>query len=326
MTQQPSVAEANYKKVSALVDRWLELHKGETFDLDMVCRQLEISQRENRHFVVQKLAYEVSRERLEKSNRIYRTIDSTLVKIDWVNATESEVLDLRWPYGHEDESHFSFDGQVHISPGDIIIMAGVSNTGKTAWCMNLLWENMDAYPCTLMGNEYQASKFKRRARRMDWADPLDDHGAPKFELIERYDGWKDAIQPDNINIIDWISLDDKFYMIGAILQGIRSKLRRGIAVIALQKTAGKEFGLGGGFSEHLASLYLSMDFERLTVTKCKEWNGKNPNGVIDGFTIVDGGAKFHNIRPIKKCPKCYGWSVTKGTKCDECFGRGYVDK
>lgn len=325
MTQQPSVIEATYKKIAALVDQWLDLHKGETFDLDTICRQLEITQRENRHNVVKKLAYDLGKGKVEKSNRIYRVLDNTLVNIDWVNADESEHLDIRWPFGREDDSHFTYDGNVFIAPSDLIVIAGVSNMGKTTWCLNFLWENMDLHHCRLIGNEYQASKFKRRVSPMTWADPLNEHGAPKFELIERYDGWKDAVDPDAVNIIDWIGLEDKFYMIGAILQGIRSKLRKGIAVVALQKSSDKTLGTGGGFSQHLASLYLALDYERMTTVKAKEWNGTNPNNQMDAFCIVDHGSKFHRIRRIKVCPQCRGYAaVKKNTKC-ECGGTGYVD-
>ena len=325
MMQEPSVNESAAKKIWLLVDQWLEIHQNESFNLETICRQLEITQRENRNSVARKLAYEVHRGKLEKSNRIYRSIDLTLVNIDWVNAIESELLPIRWPVGHEDGSCFSFNENVHISPGDIIVIAGGSNFGKTTFCLNLLWDNMDDFPVTVMGNEYQANKFKRRVSHMTWAEPINEHGAPKFELIERYEGWKDIIRPDNINIIDWINLEDKFYLIGSILQGIKSKLRKGIAVVALQKKSGTELGTGGGFSQHLASLYLSMDYERITVTKCKEWNGTNPNGMMDSFTIVDSGTQFHDIHRIKQCPQCHGYAAIKhNTRC-ECAGKGFID-
>lgn len=317
-----------YKRIATLVDSWLENHKGETFDLDLICRQLEIRERDNRHNVVKKLSYEVNRGKLEKSNRIYRYIDNTIKYIDWVNADEKDTLDIKWPCGHEDDSEFGFAGNIVVSPGDIIVVAGQSNMGKTAFCLNFLWENMDNYPCTLMGNEYVGTKFKRRVNRMTWNDPMNGNGSPKFELIERRDNWKDIIRPDNINIVDWINLGDNFYQIGVIIDGIQSKLCNGtgIALLSIQKSAGKSLGLGGGFSEHLASVYLSIDYELLTVIKCKEWHTKNPNNQVYGFSIVDGGTKFHNIREMKKCPKCWGKGYTTQGKCDECEGKGWVDK
>jgi hypothetical protein len=161
---------------------------------------------------------------------------------------------------------------------------------------------------------------------MNWRNPINEDGTPKFELIERYDDWKDIIRPNNINIIDWVTVNDgEFYKMGSLIQGIQSKLDRGIAVIALQKNQAKGLGEGGDFSVRLASLYLTMDFEKLTVVKAKEYEGTNPNNKTYGFNIVDGGCKFHRIREIKKCPKCYGSGHTKAGACEECIGTGYID-
>jgi hypothetical protein len=160
---------------------------------------------------------------------------------------------------------------------------------------------------------------------MTWHNPLTSQGNSKFELIERRSDWKALIRPNNINIIDWINLDDNFYKIGSIIEGIQSKLKEGIAVISIQKSENKGLGLGGGFSEHLASLYLTLDFEKMTVRKCKEWHDHNPNGEIYKFTIVEGGTKFHNIHTVKKCKKCGGTGHFRLTDCELCNGTGVVE-
>ena len=314
-----------YKNIARMVERWLPLHKGETFDLDTICRQLSITDRDDRHRVTIRLYHAVESEVLAKVGRLYSYIDKTCKLIRWWEASDEGRVALRWPYGHEDNSGFDFADNVSISAGDIVIVAGVSNMGKTTLCMNLLVENMDYFPCTLMGNEYTGSKFKRRLSRMNWCNPLTEEGLPKFDLIERREKWQDIIKPDNINIIDWINLSDNFYQVGAIIEGIQAKLRNGIAIISLQKSEGKSLGLGGGFSEHLASLYLAVDFERLTVRKAKEWTGKNPNGKMYGFSIVDGGSKFHNIREVKPCRSCSSTGKGKGGDCEKCIGKGYID-
>ncbi len=322
--------DGRYKKASQVVNEWLELHTGEAFNLDMICRQLNVSDRESRKLVAIKLAYEVEHRKLEKLNSphlpsLYRAIDNTLKIIDWVNASDLDVLNLTWPYGREDDSHFGFDGKVTISPGDVIVIAGVSNMGKTCFCLNMLWENMDKYPCFLMGNEYTPAKFKRRVKRMTWANPLKEDGSPKFDLVDRREGWKDIIKPDYINIIDWIDLGDNFYQIGKVIEGIQGKLKNGIAVIALQKAPGKGLGLGGSFSLALCTLYLTIDFERLTVVKAKEWNSSNPNNTMYAFRIVDGGTKFHDIRRVKPCYSCRGSGAGKEGKCPTCLGTGYTE-
>ena len=102
-------------------------------------------------------------------------------------------------------------------------------------------------------------------------------------------------------------------------------MRDGIALITIQKDANKSRGLGGQFSEHLASLYFAFDYNRITCVKAKEWTENNPNGNQWGFEIVNHGSTFSNIRPIEKCKRCFGTGSVKGGTCDECFGTGYKD-
>ena len=314
-----------YKKVSAIVETWLEVHRGETFDLDLVCRQLQITERENRHFVAMKLAYEVRQQKLEKLNRIYRYINKDKDIIDWYNSNVDKTININWPKGR-DGTKFGFDGCVCISPGDIIVVAGVSNMGKTTFAQNFLWENMDNYPCVLMGNEYTPVKFKRRISRMTWNDPILD-GKPKFELIKRLENWADIIEPDKITIIDWISLPaNELYNIGHVMQGIQSKLGNGVGLIVLQKDENSNLGRGRAFSEELASLYLTIDKGRMSVRKAKEWFQHDPNREVYGFDITNGGVEFRNIRPLVKCFSCKGSGQVKGNECYTCHGTGYIEK
>ena len=314
-----------YKKISALVDTWLEAHMGETFDLDIVCRQLQIFERENRHSVVMKLAYEVRQNRLEKINRTYRYIDKSKDVLNWWDADPDETIKINWPQGR-DGSKFGFDGCVCVSPGDILVVAGVSNMGKSAFAQNFLWENMDNYPCDLMGNEYTPIKFRRRISRMKWNNPLREDGTPKFELIKRTEHWKDIIEPDKITIIDWIALPaNELYTIGAVMQGIQDRLRKGIALVVLQKDENSPLGRGRAFSEELSSFYLTIDKGRMTVRKAKEWYNHNPNGEVYGFDITNGGTEFRNIRKLVKCFNCNGTGHKGGGQCYSCKGSGYIE-
>jgi len=310
-----------------LVAEWLMYHRGETFDLDTICRQLEVKTRDDRHSVVKKLAYEVSRKTLDKINRQYTYIDKTFTLIDWQHASEHDEVALKWPYGRGDEgtpNYFPLD-EITICEGDIIVLAGVSNMGKTAFILNLLWENMDAFPCTLQGSEYKPADFKRRIKPMTWANPLKEDGTPKFELIERHDRWQDIIRPDNINLIDWINLGDQFYQIGKIIEAIKAPLRKGVAVIAIQKDEDKKLGMGGGWGEHLSTVYLLFDKERLTIRKAKRSTGTNLNGKVFGFRIVDEGTKFTDIRELERCRHCWGSGKFRGGECDDCQGKGWID-
>ncbi len=318
--------EGLYKAASKAVDNWLELHAGETFDLDIICRQMEIHEAAKRNLISNKLAYEVKQGNLEKRNRIYTIVNKNIRIIEWDKVDANNTLSIKWPCSHLDASEFDFENHIVVSQSDLIVFAGVSNMGKTCLAQNFMFENMGNYPVQYMVNEYNPGKFKRRIAKMDWSNPFKDDGVPKFRLIERHEDWKYAIEPDWINIIDWINMGTDFYNIGIIMEGIQDKLKKGIAVICLQKNEGKDLGLGGQFSEHLASVYFLVDFQRLTVRKVKEHdNSMQPNGKVYGFEIIDG-VHFANIRQLKPCPKCHSRCLTNKVECIDCHSSGFIDK
>ncbi len=335
MTQPPEVRQNDpkFKEVSKRIDEWLPLHQGERFDLDLVCRQNSLDTAVTRNHASRKLAYEVKKGLLEKDGRYYRYIDNTLVPVEWIDKKDSPVLDIQWPRGHESEnqgwtdSRFGFDGHCVITAGSLIVLAGVTNTGKTTFSRNFLLANMDYMPCTLFVNEnIQGEEFNESINKMTWANPFKEDGTSKFEVFERWENHKDVIRPDGINIIDWLMVSDNFFLIGQMLEGIKKKLRKGIALVAIQKDPMKDAGVGGMFGEHLATLYLAMNFGRVLVKKCKKpSSGYNPNFKWYGFDIVNEGTQFHKIREVKKCSRCYGSGKKGGSKCPVCLGSGYID-
>ena len=327
------VSEGDYQKVSLHVKDWLDLHKGETFDLDVICRQLEINERENRKYVAIELNRKVEQKFLEKNTNsrpaTYRYVDKTVKDIKWAEASSKDELFVRFPISHYDDTYFPFGEYIVTRPADIWVVAGVSNKGKSTLVRNLLWDNMDLMPCRMMVSEYAPGRFKSVVSRMTWANPLKTDGTPKFELIERHSDWRYAIAPDALNIIDWIGLGDNFWEIRTIIEGIQDTLRGGMAIIVLQKNEGKTLGEGGAFSEQRASVYLNIDSGVLTVRKIKECkNNMYFDGKSYGFDVIDGGAGLADIREVKKCPACSGSGISykKGEgkdSCDKCRGTGW---
>ncbi len=319
-----------YKRVDSLVKACVDAQELDRFDLDSICRHLQVFERQNRHYVSTSLGKLVNQGKLEKlssgAHFYYKYVNNNKRIINWNDVDSDNTLPIRWPCSHLDCSEFGFSQSIVVSQGDLIVVAGVSNMGKTTFAQNFLFENMDAFDCQMMVNEYNPGKFKRRVQKMTWGNPFRENGEPKFTLVERHEDWKYAIEPDQVNIIDWINISDgDFYKIGGIMEGIQGKLRKGIALIVLQKNEAKDLGTGGQFSEHLASVYFNIDKNRLSVRKIKEYNGHNPNGKIWGFDI-DGGTDFHFIRELKPCPKCHSRCLVNKIDCLDCHSTGYVDR
>jgi len=266
---------------------------------------------------------------------LYRKV-VTVEPIKWWEADESETFDFRWPMGHgyDEYSEFGFEGLIEVNAGDIIILAGESNAGKTAFALNILAENLH-HGCVLMGNEYTVQgakpspKFKRRMQRMDWVDWMNGDGQPKFSLLPVELNYEDHVVPGKINIMDWIALPDKFWQIRDVLHDIQKTNGAGVSVACLQKGRGQELAEGGKYTEQFASVYLTFDRmgdneTRLTVGKVKAPKGR-VIGRTWGFELVNYGANLYNIREIKKCPKCWD-GLGKREKCEECNGKGWIDK
>lgn len=264
----------------------------------------------------------------------YRRVKE-VTPVVWWNMDSEKVLDFVFPWGHEDNTEFDISDHIELFPGDMIVVAGRSNYGKTTLVINMLAENVDKYDCILMGSEYTAvdgkisPKFKRRLTNMKWVNWFNEDGTAKFTLLPVSDNFEDYIKADKVNIIDWVTLPGEYYMIDAVMKRIKDRIGNGLGIIVIQKGKGLEWGEGGERTERYADLYLTIDsygeFEsRLTVGRVKA-----PKGKISGrswvFKIVDYGANLHDIREVRKCYKCYGRGYTKSGDCEVCFGKGYVE-
>src|SRR6185369_10389855 len=103
----------------------------------------------------------------------------------------------------------------------------------------------------------------------------------------------DVIQPNEVNIIDFLEIHDEFWKIGSLLKDLYEKLDKGICIIALQKKRGSDTGKGGDVTREKPRLYLAMEDGKLCIEKGKNWKheGVNPNNLQIGFKLVHG-SKF----------------------------------
>jgi hypothetical protein len=178
------------------------------------------------------------------------------------------------------------------------VVAGEPNAGKTAWLLNVAYENQNDHEVHYFSSEMGADELKDRLLKFEETNMC------------RLDGWKtrfwdksgdfaDAIKPNAINIIDFLELHDKFWEIGGKIREIYDRLDRGIAIVALQKnptqvlkdgTVKNEWGLGALRAAEKARLYFTMNTGNVAVIKkAKNWKSKvNPNGMMMRYTLAQG--------------------------------------
>ncbi len=215
---------------------------------------------------------------------LYRKINRQTDKIDFINAG-GEMLDLKWTFGIEK--------LCGIMPKNIIVVTGSPDTGKTAFLLDFIRLNMNKYKIHYFSSEMGALELKSRLSKFpqlalsDW----------NFDPTERSGNFADVIYPDEINIIDFMEIHQDFYLIGLWIKEVFDKLKKGIAIIAIQKNTGKgvDIARGGVGSLEKPRLYISLSNNPhvLKIVKAKNWVNDivNPNGLTMRYKIV-GGCQF----------------------------------
>lgn len=244
----------------------------------------------------------------------------------------SEPFKLNFPKDYSTQKEMKFAKDIVFRAGDMILISGRSNFGKTALCMNILAENIDSHP-VIMGNEYTTiddqptDRFVNRLTQMNWVEWMNGEGE-KFTLLPVREDYAEHIVKDKINIIDWINLEEH-YQISKIMEGIKRELGNGIAVVAIQKAEGAEAGRGGQFTKDFADVELLIDQygdteeTLLKIGKVKE-STRRVSGRTFVFSIVSG-VMITNFREVYVCQTCKGRKYIGVKKCNDCDGVGYSE-
>jgi len=242
----------------------------------------------------------------------------------------SEPFKLNFPKDYSTQKEMKFAQDIVFRQGDLILIAGRSNFGKTALCMNILAENIDSHP-VIMGNEYTTiddqptDRFVNRLTQMNWVEWMNGCGE-KFTLLPVRDDYAEHVVKDKINIIDWINLEEH-YTISKIMEGIKRELGNGVAVVAIQKADGAEAGRGGQFTKDFADVELLIDqYGDSDETLLKIGKVKESTRRVSGRTFAFGitsGVMITNFREVFQCHTCKGKKFIGVKKCNDCDGVGY---
>ena len=265
------------RSIAADVRKWVETTDGE-FSLDDCYRLLQLVTKNEKRACSQEMHRLVKAGTIERAGRrngVYRRIESDYEPIDFLNAP-TEEFDIILPLGLSE--------MVCTYPKNIIVVAGCQNEGKSCFMLNVTRLNMDRHKIWYWSSEMGASEMRMRLEKFE--EPLNSW---KFHPAERSSNFSDVIRPDDINIIDYLEVEDNFFLVGKELKAIYEKLRDGVALVALQKDKYKEYGRGATFGLEKPRLYVTLDHGVARIAKAKNWRGENnPNGKMCNFKIWNG--------------------------------------
>jgi hypothetical protein len=265
---------------SQRIEEWVREASG-WFTTDELDRDLGIRSPEEkniRRVCICRLKKNGIIEQHPRQNKQYRRVDKEVATIDFKSARSRLPLDLKYP--------FEIEKMVNIFPKSIIVVAGTPNAGKTAWLLNFTKLNMFSHGIYYFSSEMGDAELALRLSKFRELG-IDEWN---FTAKERSSNFADVIQPDCINIIDFLEIDHDFNEIAGQIRQIYDKLTSGIAVVAIQKNPGVDLGRGGTFSLEKARLYITMDAGISTITKAKNFAnpGINPNHMKVKYKIVNG--------------------------------------
>lgn len=273
--------ERKNRNLAEEVRDWICLQAGIFLSTELH-KSLRLSTREeekNLSIILKRLINQGLIEKFGDKRGCYKTINKDLEEIDWENADDT-VLKIQMP--------FQIEEIVELLPKNIAVIAGVANAGKTAFLLNLALMNKDKFPVIYFSSEMDGPELKKRLTKFEGS--LKQWKTVKF--CKKEEDFVHSLDPDGLNIIDFLELTDKFYLIAERLREYHRKLNKGILFVAIQKDPNKDYGRGGGMGLEKPRLYLTMGKGICTIVKGKNWaNDFNPDGLTNRFKLVQG-SKF----------------------------------
>ncbi|CCK82409.1 CHC2 zinc finger domain-containing protein [Desulfobacula toluolica] len=266
---------------SEKIKAWIMLSPGEFSirDLDYDLNIKDPEQKIHRIKILEKFVAEKLLSREGKKRGYYRPYKSDLERMDFKFA-DDKFLDVWLP--------FKLHDLVGLLPGNIVIVAGEPNAGKTALLLNLIKANRKRFDVHYFNSEMGSGELKTRLSKFD-DFPSSDWS---FNAYHRDSDFEDVIfkGPKSLNIIDFLEVHDNFYLIGDKIKKIHEALDGGIAVIAVQRNKGAAFGLGGQRTMEKARLVINISPGIIQITKAKNFinPGINPNWMKVNFNLVNG--------------------------------------
>ena len=238
----------------------------------------------------------VSRRLREGAIRPYRGSAEVL---EWVNKDYKflTLADYRKQTNLSITLPLGLNQYIKIPSGSVIGIAGYTSAGKTAFGLEIAELNVVSQELPVYHWFNEMSEERMLLRLEDYPNLVKELGG-KFKAVKQTDfEFYDVIEPDAINIIDYLDLDgegenNQVYMIGAVIKKCARPLRKGILIFLQQKKKDSETGYGGIYSAKLSNLYLSLDtvnqedtrmIGKCKIFKAKDWNDVNPVGLYCNY-------------------------------------------
>jgi hypothetical protein len=181
---------------------------------------------------------------------------------------------------------------VNLYSRNVILVAGEKDAGKTAFSLNVAWMNRDTVKVQYFNSEMGVMELQKRLDMFSY--PRDEW--QKITWIERASRFEDFIDPEGLNIIDFLEVGADAYAVVEDIKRVFDRLTTGLLLIVMQKRSYKEFAVGGEATLEKSRLAVNLEHRKgqgnvCKITVAKNWTGliKHPRGMECQYKVHMGG-------------------------------------
>jgi len=262
------------------VREWVQLSTAVHFLSTDVHKELNLSTRQDKKNVAMILARfsEENPPLIEKygdKRGSWRTIDKTINEQRWWDDVGEPLL-LRFPLG--------VDQHVNIFEGNVILLEGQKSAGKTAFALEFCRLNAHLFHGKALYQNVEMDDSELRKRFEAYGDvyPL-SQWRENVMIIRNSANWWDKIQPNGLNVVDYLVEYENSYLKPRFIMQIHDKLKKGIALVLNQRDPRKPYSHGGLSVRDIPRLIISLMSHTLKLEDVKSFTslmGRNPTGLV----------------------------------------------
>ncbi|MEK9208000.1 MAG: DnaB-like helicase N-terminal domain-containing protein [Patescibacteria group bacterium] len=274
------------KTMAEEVREWVLSTQGHFVSTD-VHKYLQVSttlHKKNISEIFRRLIDEGVIERVGDKNGHFRRVEREIKHIKWWEANDDHA-DIILP--------LDIHSYVHLQPGNLAVVAGCKNAGKSAFCLNTAALNMyRGWKVKYLSSEMWEAETKSRLKKFESSLNIPIEDWKQVDFIRRGASFSDVIKGEakTIYIIDFLKISTDFYLISQKMQEIYASLGESIGLVAIQKNRGASLGTGGDKSAEEARLYVTLEGGRAQIVYGKNWaiEGVNPDGLVCDYKLIQG--------------------------------------
>ena len=272
-----------------IVEEWINETTG-VFTSRQIWDELDITSSKNKdnlRQILKRLREDKVIAYVDGQHGRYRLLDADMEKMELGKANPLDTLAIKFPFGIEQYAK--------IFRKNIVIVFGSKDAGKTAFLLNLMKLNMGNFPIRYLNTDMGAEELRLRVGKFD--DTTIEQWDEYIDMFEKSYLAAEHIDPNAMNIVDFLEIHDEYYKIGKPIKEMSAVLNDGILVVAIQKNPDSEFPLGKARSLEKAKIAINLDPGKVTLAVAKNWADgiiSSPKGKMWSYKLI-GGAKIVNI-------------------------------